>query len=629
MAHTDRKGIGKEAKLIICGAIALSLAVIAIAAFSVYQSRLQVEDRAFSSAENVAHLLDQSISSLMVKSDSALRSLVEETELRLAAGGILDDSINDYIARIIRLNPELVSVRLVSPDGTIRFGVDNSGARLLSNSSPKVNVSDRDYFSQARDAANSDVVITPPFFGRLTTAWIMQLVRRVSLPDGRFAGIAYITLDIQYLEQSLRAADLGPHSSVSLRTSDHSLVARYVPSDNSPTKINDKMISDGLREMVSRDPEGGRYAAVAAPDGIFRYFAYRRTKAYPGYVNVGVAAEDIAGEWQREAAILAALTILFGLTLAIAAKILSVAMVRKNLAAMSLGESQEVVTALINTSPDAALLLNADGIILAANKELSVRFNTKVDDLLGRQFFDLLPSELSVVGRAECQKVIASGVPIHYQHERGGMIVENHVHPVRSGNGGFNRIAVFSCDITERKRAEEKLREMARTDPLTGLANRRASVEAIEAEHLRTNRFDSDAALLMIDIDHFKQINDGHGHEAGDQALVALATTLKTVVRATDLAGRFGGEEFVVLLVGSDLSGAVEMAERIRVAVAQIVVTSPSGDFGFTVSIGVAKIMNGDKNWSEALSRADKAMYEAKGSGRNQVVAVSIEHPTP
>ena len=129
----------------------------------------------------------------------------------------------------------------------------------------------------------------------------------------------------------------------------------------------------------------------------------------------------------------------------------------------------------------------------------------------------------------------------------------------------------------------------------------------------------------MIDIDHFKQVNDTHGHEAGDRSLRALAKTLKTMARATDLPARFGGEEFVFLLVGADPAGAAEMAERIRMAIAQMVITSPTGDFGVTVSIGVAPILIDDESWSDAMSRADKAMYRAKRSGRNRVVTVNAE----
>ena len=164
------------------------------------------------------------------------------------------------------------------------------------------------------------------------------------------------------------------------------------------------------------------------------------------------------------------------------------------------------------------------------------------------------------------------------------------------------------------------LRELARTDFLTGLANRRAFLGAINGELLRSKRFDSKAAVLMIDIDHFKQVNDSYGHEAGDRASVALATLLKTMARTTDLPARVGGEEFVFLLTGSDALGAMEMAERIRSKVAQMVLTSPSGKFGITVSIGVAAFVDEDQEGSEPISRADKAMYRAKALGRNKVV---------
>lgn len=197
------------------------------------------------------------------------------------------------------------------------------------------------------------------------------------------------------------------------------------------------------------------------------------------------------------------------------------------------------------------------------------------------------------------------------------------------GNAGetTHYVGTFA-DITQRKRLEERLQELARTDPLTGLANRRTFVETIEAEHLRSRRFGSVTAILMIDIDHFKQVNDTYGHDAGDRALVALATTLKAQVRVTDLPARFGGEEFVILLVGTELSGAEEMAERIRTAVAEIAVALPPRNFGFTVSIGVSTFGD-EENWSEAVRRADQAMYQAKASGRNRVVAISSSADRP
>jgi two-component system, cell cycle response regulator len=161
---------------------------------------------------------------------------------------------------------------------------------------------------------------------------------------------------------------------------------------------------------------------------------------------------------------------------------------------------------------------------------------------------------------------------------------------------------------------------LSRTDALTGLANRRELNKFATSEFQRSKRFDSAAAVLMIDIDHFKKINDTYGHDTGDEALVALAALLKKMARSTDLPARFGGEEFAFLLAGTDALGSMEMAERIRMAVAQIVVNSPHGDFGYTVSIGCAPFLTGDKSWNDAMTRADIAMYQAKVAGRDRVI---------
>jgi diguanylate cyclase (GGDEF)-like protein/PAS domain S-box-containing protein len=192
---------------------------------------------------------------------------------------------------------------------------------------------------------------------------------------------------------------------------------------------------------------------------------------------------------------------------------------------------------------------------------------------------------------------------------------------------GTEYLYASARDITIRKELEVELRqsearfmELARTDPLTGLANRRTLSEAVEIEFQRCKRFGSSAGVLMIDIDNFKKINDTYGHESGDRALISVGAILKSMARIIDISSRFGGEEFVSLLVSTDLSGAVDAAERIREKVSQIMVASPTGAFGLTVSIGVSILTEDDIDWSAAISRADQAMYRAKEAGRNRVV---------
>ncbi len=167
---------------------------------------------------------------------------------------------------------------------------------------------------------------------------------------------------------------------------------------------------------------------------------------------------------------------------------------------------------------------------------------------------------------------------------------------------------------------EKTLEQQATKDGLTGVANRRFFLELASREFLRAHRYHKHLSLLLIDIDHFKAINDSYGHAVGDQALVALTELICRVVRHTDIVGRIGGEEFAVLLTETDRSGAECVAERLRVAVADMKLTIPEGTIEFTVSVGVAVATTDYKDIQDLLQTADAALYQAKRRGRNCVV---------
>ena len=162
--------------------------------------------------------------------------------------------------------------------------------------------------------------------------------------------------------------------------------------------------------------------------------------------------------------------------------------------------------------------------------------------------------------------------------------------------------------------ANAKLEAMARTDSLTGIANRGAFQDRLEAECARSGRYGTPLALMMLDADHFKQLNDTHGHAAGDQALKTLAHLLAQSVRSTDIVARYGGEEFVGILVSSDPAAAKDVAERLR----RRIEAEPWPHGPLTVSIGLAS-WRAEADTPEALvERADTALYYAKGHGRNR-----------
>lgn len=165
----------------------------------------------------------------------------------------------------------------------------------------------------------------------------------------------------------------------------------------------------------------------------------------------------------------------------------------------------------------------------------------------------------------------------------------------------------------------QQLHWRARHDGLTGLLNRRAMQEAIDRQLARSRRAGDTFAVVMLDIDHFKSINDRHGHAAGDQALKHTAALLQTAVRDVDRVGRFGGEEFVVLLPGVDLNRAAQTAESLRARLAAGPLQRDGESLALSASFGVAEWDGPSEEPSRLLKRADQALYRAKRAGRNQV----------
>ncbi|CAH9053784.1 hypothetical protein PSEHALCIP103_00895 [Pseudoalteromonas haloplanktis] len=198
--------------------------------------------------------------------------------------------------------------------------------------------------------------------------------------------------------------------------------------------------------------------------------------------------------------------------------------------------------------------------------------------------------------------------------------------PLTNVRGEVEHICIIIYDVTDiavnKKELEElnkKLEQVSQTDSLTQLANRGHWEHLLHQEFLRTKRNEGCCSLLIFDIDHFKKINDNFGHSAGDEALRHIASLLKTALRETDIAGRYGGEEFVVTLLDTDKQGAIVFAERLR----QLIETSPAKYNEHTVhmaiSVGIACFDDQFKDHERWIEAADKALYHSKETGRNKV----------
>lgn len=184
----------------------------------------------------------------------------------------------------------------------------------------------------------------------------------------------------------------------------------------------------------------------------------------------------------------------------------------------------------------------------------------------------------------------------------------------------LNKISKISDGFQSQLKAlNQTLKRASLTDTLTGIANRRAMLERLKSEANRYSRAGTPFCVLMIDLDHFKNINDTYGHDAGDLAIIAVANTIAVNLRASDFCARWGGEEFLILLTQTQTSTAIAVADKLRQAVACLEVTYGDNRIAISFSGGVAQHQGSD-NIKDTLCEADKALYLAKTSGRNKVL---------
>lgn len=211
---------------------------------------------------------------------------------------------------------------------------------------------------------------------------------------------------------------------------------------------------------------------------------------------------------------------------------------------------------------------------------------------------------------------------------RDGQVIDISIssHALYDHAGNFAGVEGIYRDVTQRKNLERELQRLATTDMLTGIANRRAFLETAESAYAHSCHSGEPLTLLMLDLDHFKTINDRYGHLEGDRALVAFAQAVKSQLRASDAVGRLGGEEFGVLLPLTTLAEGLEAAHRILQSVRALQLSDDTGQaYRITASLGVGAFRQSDRSLRDMLDRADQALYLAKHRGRDQIA--SLETP--
>lgn len=452
---------------------------------------------------NVARMVSTQVESAMKATNMALEDLTERVE-RDGTGLAALERLRSHMTELAKTVPELHGSFVYGPDGT---WLATSLSRPI-----KGNNSDREYFEHHRTVPSRNVYISRPIKSRSTGAWIIPVSRRIDAPDGTFAGVALVTLRINFFERIYDELNIGRNGAVLLALSDGTVVYRR-PYDE---KLIGTDLSRGAIYNALRTRGAGSSFLIAKVDNIERLYSYRNVDAFPFYVAVGLTKYELLAHWRHS-------SILIGL---------------------------------------AALLINALFVIFAMKLIRQIMIRDRLDEKL-QDYSEQLR-----------------------QHNRGLQII-------------------------------------AHTDKLTELANRHRFDDLLEQEFKRAQRGHTPLSLILMDLDFFKQFNDYYGHPAGDACLRNTAQVLSTlIVRAGDLAARFGGEEFVVLLPNTNHKGAMAVAERIRKAIESLGLPhchSPAGVV--TASLGVATMTERASftTVSHLVEQADKHLYTSKRDGRNRV----------
>lgn len=200
------------------------------------------------------------------------------------------------------------------------------------------------------------------------------------------------------------------------------------------------------------------------------------------------------------------------------------------------------------------------------------------------------------------------------------------ISPLSGPSGQVEKVCLMVYDVTDiasskraLERANEQLAKLSMTDRLTGLLNRGTWENLVDAEYERYRRYGHPTSLVMFDIDHFKKVNDSYGHLAGDEVIKHAADVTKGGLRQSDTSGRYGGEEFGIILPETDAQGAKVICERIREQIEQSVVETSVAPISYTISMGVAQLTDSPENYMQWMQQADEALYAAKEGGRNCV----------
>jgi len=600
--------------VVLVGVLVPMLLCSTLAPYALWRSRIQYEQRAELTSQNLASVIERSTSADIEKIDVVLHAIVTELEAQLAVG-VLDMRLAQrQIDQQAALRPELDGVRVTDPQGIAILG------QAIQGRAP-IDFSDRAWFRVQRDRPDAGLFISQPLTSKITGELILSFSRRYRRPDGSFGGVATAAVPLSYLAKGLSAADVGAHGIIALRGTDLGMIARYPTARvASAGVVGGKSVSLELRALVEAGRTFATFHAKATADGIERTTTFRKLAGAPMIVIVGLGTEDYMAAWYAESRTVIALCL----------GVLSVCAVGTwlQLRAMALNRVSrqriDLLAKFFEHSGEAIAVMDRENRIIEVNPAFVRRTGHRPEDVVGLSGSVMLspattPEQFASIEAGLRSEGCWRGELIERAKDGREFPVWMVFTTVRDAGGRVSHLIANSIELSDLKRAEAQIRHLAHHDTLTRLPNR-VLLQARLGQAMASARRDStELAMLFIDMDRFKTINDTLGHPVGDGLLVEVGQRLQAVVRESDIVARLGGDEFVLVLTGiahGSASAAATVASKVIAELGRPYHVA-GHELHSTPSIGIG-IFPTDGDDADALMKcADTAMYQAKAAGRN------------
>ncbi len=507
---------------------------------------------------------------------------------------------------------------LIDANGNLLFSFALEGAA--------VNVADRAYFQAHIPSDTGKLFIGPLVIGRVTGQPVFHVSRRISNPDGSFGGVATVAISSDYFTDFFQQITLEPINYLLIGVDGLVRAA----SDDNRHMLGATVEDESFRQAVAESAESGMYRIITLARQELRFVSFRFARKYGLYSVITQLDSDALSLFYQRRFLYYGAAALFTLLLPFLLHFLYRASKQQQEMRQSVQAAMERAEYYLDMAGALLVALDLSGRVTMLNQRGSEILGYAETELLGQNWIDtIIPPEHRELVRIRFQETINGNRPAQKSAAdmevltRDGKrrIISWTNNVLRNLQGEIVGTLSSGVDVTERRHMEAELLRLVATDPLTGLSNRRNLLEAGQREFQLYLRQQRSLSVCLMDIDHFKRINDRFGHAIGDLVLVRLAEVCLSTLRTADLCGRFGGEEFVIILPDTPLETACIAAERLREKLEREIVDTPAGSVQFTVSIGVASAEPNHSCIDDVIRMADVYMYAAKNSGRNRAVS--------